>query len=236
MLRLGVFTVLFTVAYAGLHWNVTNDSTNKTCIVLDADSVMVTVKLTAKNGTVHTYNTAINSTVNVAGNCVATYGNQTAQELEVQFLPAPNETFPLESRPWKLKLIFGSVEKNYAFKLLNYSLHIVNSSIIYDLTKAGPDVDLLAHDNDAFKCSTTKLGLSNDSMIEMKNVRAIAFAQLDKPEFSKQQIYEQCPLDSRTSDIVPIVVGACLAGLVVIVLVAYLIGRARAKRQGYASV
>jgi lysosomal-associated membrane protein 1/2 len=45
-----------------------------------------------------------------------------------------------------------------------------------------------------------------------------------------------CDKDVRTSDIVPIVVGACLAGLVIIVLVAYLIGRARAKRQGYASV
>ena len=33
-----------------------------------------------------------------------------------------------------------------------------------------------------------------------------------------------------------IIVGACLAGLVIVVLVAYLIGRARAKRQGYASV
>lgn len=48
--------------------------------------------------------------------------------------------------------------------------------------------------------------------------------------------FEQCMLDSRTSDIVPIVVGACLAGLVAVVLVAYLVGRARAKRQGYASV
>ncbi|VDO20095.1 unnamed protein product [Haemonchus placei] len=72
-------------------------------------------------------------------------------------------------------------------------------------------------------------------MITMKNVRVIAFAALDTPEFPKDQV-EQCLLDSRTSDIVPIIVGACLAGLVVIVLVAYLIGRARAKRQGYASV
>ncbi|KAK6027959.1 hypothetical protein OSTOST_06004 [Ostertagia ostertagi] len=73
-------------------------------------------------------------------------------------------------------------------------------------------------------------------MIVMKNVRVIAFAALDNPELPKEQAFEQCLLDSRTSDIVPIVVGACLAGLVVIVLVAYLIGRARAKRQGYASV
>jgi len=44
-----------------------------------------------------------------------------------------------------------------------------------------------------------------------------------------------CPEDSRISNIVPIAVGAALAGLVVIVLVAYLIGRRRTKR-GYESV
>lgn len=48
--------------------------------------------------------------------------------------------------------------------------------------------------------------------------------------------YEQCRLDFQTSDIIPIIVGACLAGLVIVILIAYFIGRARAKRQGYASV
>ena len=47
---------------------------------------------------------------------------------------------------------------------------------------------------------------------------------------------EHCDADNMTSDIIPIVVGACLAALVVIVLIAYLIGRARAKRTGYQSV
>lgn len=49
-------------------------------------------------------------------------------------------------------------------------------------------------------------------------------------------VFEQCKLDVRTSDLVPIIVGVCLAGLVIVVLIAYIIGRARAKRQGYASV
>lgn len=241
MLCLGIFSALFVITFAGHHWNVTNDSTNKTCIIFEADSVTITVKFTKKNGTVDSYNTTINSIVSVSGNCVSTYGNQTAQELQVQFLPAGRETPSTQGQPWRFMLTFGSVEKNYAFKLLNYSLQAtsalgMNSSFTYVFTKANPDVDFLAHDTDAFKCSSTELRLSNDSMIEIKNVRAIAFAQLDKPEFSKQQVYEQCARDSRTSDIVPIVVGACLAGLVIIVLVAYLIGRARAKRQGYASV
>ena len=41
--------------------------------------------------------------------------------------------------------------------------------------------------------------------------------------------------DQKDSNLVPIIVGACLAVLVVIVLVAYLIGRRRS-RTGYQSV
>uniref|UniRef100_A0A1I8BDY5 MHC class II antigen n=1 Tax=Meloidogyne hapla TaxID=6305 RepID=A0A1I8BDY5_MELHA len=53
---------------------------------------------------------------------------------------------------------------------------------------------------------------------------------------SLNSAYQYCAADARTSDLVPIIVGACLGGLVIIVLVAYLIGRVRAKRQGYNSV
>lgn len=45
----------------------------------------------------------------------------------------------------------------------------------------------------------------------------------------------ECPADTETNSIVPIAVGAALAGLVVIVLIAYLIGR-RKRRSGYESV
>lgn len=45
----------------------------------------------------------------------------------------------------------------------------------------------------------------------------------------------QCPADDAT-DVVPIAVGAALAGLVVIVLIAYLIGRKRSRARGYQSV
>lgn len=48
-------------------------------------------------------------------------------------------------------------------------------------------------------------------------------------------IYE-CSADEKSNSIVPIVVGASLAGLVVIVLIAYLIGRRRSRRTGYESV
>ena len=40
-----------------------------------------------------------------------------------------------------------------------------------------------------------------------------------------------CTKDQKTSKIVPIAVGAALAGLVVVVLIAYLIGRFRSRKQ-----
>lgn len=45
---------------------------------------------------------------------------------------------------------------------------------------------------------------------------------------------ERCSEDS-ISNLVPIIVGACLGGLIIIVLIAYLIGRKRSRR-GYESV
>ena len=46
----------------------------------------------------------------------------------------------------------------------------------------------------------------------------------------------ECPADTNTNSLVPIAVGAALAGLVVIVLIAYLIGRKRSRQSGYEQV
>ena len=42
---------------------------------------------------------------------------------------------------------------------------------------------------------------------------------------------QRCSQDIKGSKIVPIAVGAALAGLVIIVLIAYIIGRLRSRRQ-----
>ncbi|VDM30174.1 unnamed protein product [Toxocara canis] len=97
------------------------------------------------------------------------------------------------------------------------------------------ETEVGAEGKNAFKCSDSALGFV-DATVNLKNLRVIAFANLNSTDFPTEQQFEQCSLDARTSDIVPIIVGACLAGLVIAVLIAYLIGRARAKRQGYASV
>lgn len=106
------------------------------------------------------------------------------------------------------------------------------------------DEQWAASDVNGFSCSSSssdliEQGKANDKLkgtVHFDQLKVLAFAQLQTGDFPKDQVFEQCILDTKTSDLVPIIVGACLAGLVIIVLVAYLVGRARARRQGYASV
>jgi lysosomal-associated membrane protein 1/2 len=68
--------------------------------------------------------------------------------------------------------------------------------------------------------------------IYTKNLQLEAFQTKSTATFSDQ--YERCKEDT-ISNLVPIIVGACLGGLIIIVLIAYLIGRKRSRR-GYESV
>uniref|UniRef100_A0A914ICC0 Lysosome-associated membrane glycoprotein 1 n=1 Tax=Globodera rostochiensis TaxID=31243 RepID=A0A914ICC0_GLORO len=153
---------------------------------------------------------------------------------------------------WYLTLQFnstGSMEQG-SYSLSNYTLDVVffemqNASSHYNgshtYTKAPsfkPEWNAAVQQGqpNAFTCSQNGLHFVEKSSVTFQNLKVIAFANETKLEFKEGQITEPCLLDVRTSDLIPIIVGACLAGLVVIVLVAYLVGRARAKRQGYTSV
>ncbi|CAF0739665.1 unnamed protein product [Adineta steineri] len=71
--------------------------------------------------------------------------------------------------------------------------------------------------------------------IELENLRIQSFAD-DSKEFNDYAVEKVCPADvDKNSNLIPIIVGACLAVLVVVVLIAYLIGRRRS-RNGYQSV
>jgi len=71
--------------------------------------------------------------------------------------------------------------------------------------------------------------------IDLENLRIQPFAD-DSKEFNDFGVEKVCSADiEKNSNLIPIIVGACLAVLVVIVLVAYLIGRRRS-RNGYQSV
>lgn len=81
----------------------------------------------------------------------------------------------------------------------------------------------------SFSCSKTgTIAVTDHFKISFTNLRVQAFITGD--DFSQA---DHCAADQETTDLIPIIIGAALAALVIIVLVAYLIGRARANTPAY---
>ena len=176
------------------------------------------------------------------------------EKLQLDFVPDMQpEVSPLETQEkWSILLEFEKegTGTDEHYKLADYSLTVhyypsmnssyTNDTIPYVYPKEHdftPEWAANAATHNGFVCSQNDLPLNlTSASIQFSKLKVVAFVDQDHPEFSPNQAFEQCQKDLRTSDLVPIIVGAFLAGMVIIVLVAYLIGRARAKRQGYASV
>jgi lysosomal-associated membrane protein 1/2 len=92
--------------------------------------------------------------------------------------------------------------------------------------------------NRSYRCnSTRKFTLKQDPsdagkklVMKLSDFRAQAF-HFKNEKTGAFDRSSRCSLDQKTSKIVPIAVGAALAGLVVVVLIAYLIGRFRSRKQ-----
>jgi len=94
------------------------------------------------------------------------------------------------------------------------------------------DSKLSSNIDKSYKCDAAdKLKLNEQVTMTWKDVQVQAFMTANG--FSAA---EECATDDKTDDIVPIVVGCALAGLVIIVLIAYMVGRRRSRQKGYQSV
>ncbi|KAI6222964.1 hypothetical protein M3Y99_01474800 [Aphelenchoides fujianensis] len=209
------------------------------CIIMDGN-MTGSVNYPAKDNTTKSFSFTVTEVLNAGGSCFYVYKmNTTAQPLKFSFKVDDKDVNPV----WDMQILFVSDHDGKGFKVENITLYAnfppaLNASVedeTYTLVNKGDDWEV-AGDTNGYTCSASKFTLDHDSTLEFDNVRVLAFAHLPNATFPAGQIFEQCTADARTSELVPIIVGACLAGLVIIVLTAYLIGRARAKRQGYASV
>lgn len=79
----------------------------------------------------------------------------------------------------------------------------------------------------------TTIKMSDSVTLSMQDLRVEAFRNKTGDSFSDAK---ECSGDEKINDIVPIAVGCALAVLVIIVLIAYLVGRQRSRQQGYQSV
>ncbi|KAM3728391.1 LAMP family protein [Dirofilaria immitis] len=207
------------------HYYVTSKSKD-TCIILDSNIT----------GILH-YTKSDNSTdqfrFNISGH--ADGSCEQTQYINIRF----NSSMGLLNS----SLIIYFKQRNDSFQISNFTLAVyfeqklnaTEARHMY-LMDEHAELDGSTNINEAYKCSELILSFGNGTAVNLHNIRLTAYAHLNTTEFPGNQEYDICQLDVRTSDLVPIVVGICLAALVIIVLIAYLVGRARAKRQGYASV
>ncbi|KAL3101898.1 hypothetical protein niasHS_003307 [Heterodera schachtii] len=245
LFRLAFFLVLCSLCANAMKFAVKGDD-NKYCILLDSPQITGAIRYEEKNGSFNTTTFSLsNSSASVDKN--ASSCDASIQRISLEFAPLIEGIATEMSKKWNITLEFTKKDgKNYA--LSDYSLGVVffpaqkasQKSHVYEKNGTAEwgaqlESEQSKHPN-GFTCSENKLALSDASTINFEFLKLVAFDDNEKDEFRDGQIFENCPLDARTSDLVPIVVGALLAGLVVIVLIAYLIGRARAKRQGYTSV
>ena len=94
-----------------------------------------------------------------------------------------------------LDLVFGKNESTgAAFQLIDYSLTTTETaSMPGSKTKTFKMADAATNDvsarkgTDAYRCSSTVLGLEQESKVDMKNMHALAFAMNDDSKFSKEQ-------------------------------------------------
>jgi len=175
--------------------------------------------------------------VGVTGDCNG-YNSSEAQWIALSWQDANSTDF-------SLGLNFSSTAT--AYKVDNITLdYLLSNASFPDVVN--PDVPVRAHLlqsvdfltaqlKDSLQCTVDKDVQLNDANVhgvsfKIENIQLQAYMNTTDNTFGTA---ENC-VPPHNSDIVPIAVGCALALLVIIVLVAYLIGRRRSRQQGYQSV
>jgi len=209
---------------------------NKTCVIIQLAVQLNLTYNTIDDKPANTlFSVPVNDTKAVDGSC-----EKESQSITVQWGKSNN-----------MKLTFKVNDTASQFMLSELDLSINATEMGVNDAKADQIIHLY-HINDDF---TTPLAMSyhcnkyqvlaftnstdsKDSKIIVANA-TISHVQLEA--FNKNQKGDQFSTARDceaidTPDIVPIAVGCALAGLVVVVLIAYLIGRRRAQARGYLSM
>ncbi|GBM99035.1 hypothetical protein AVEN_141129-1 [Araneus ventricosus] len=85
----------------------------------------------------------------------------------------------------------------------------------------------------SYQCKTTDAVLMGNATMEIYYIHIQAYGTAEENGFNTA---EECEADDKVSDIIPIAVACALAALIIIVLIAYLVGRRRSRQKGYTSV
>jgi len=198
--------------------NVSISDGNITCIAMQAELVFLINKTEVVN---------VPGSAQYKGNCNV---NATTQSLTLSFgKSSVGFTFSLDKNQ---DVTISKIDVTYAEKDEEGVLSVndpVTISVAGNFLKSGSG-------GDYYMCNNNKTLIDNQNGITLSatNLKYKAFNKDSDVSFDKSAT--ECPEDEDTSSVVPIAVGAALAGLVVLVLIAYLIGRRRSRATGYESV
>jgi lysosomal-associated membrane protein 1/2 len=179
-----------------------------------------------------------NVTVDVPGTAVANGSCGSPQVINLYWTPHEAE------KEWKLSFQFAKTEKDVHVEKISVD-YVISPALFPNSSKEGEvseekngtffSVDPKA----SYLCNTQQIIQIGDNVtLNLFDLHIQGYmnktinTDASLPSFDTAS---QCPADLETNNIVPIAVGAALAALVVIVLIAYLISRNRSKR-GYESV
>ncbi|XP_050456379.1 lysosome-associated membrane glycoprotein 1-like [Cataglyphis hispanica] len=213
-------------------WQIRQD--NKLCIMIQ---MAAQFNVSYNNATISFHKAMdIPTNSNATGNC----SEQTEQTLTLSWGSKNNSTLTAQNN-FTLHFV-----KNEPDKL--YSLHHFEISLAVEKTptdKSNKTVTVMTMApqfstglNNSYRClKEQSLNLifkgENKTVGELK-ISKLQFQAFRNDNTTTFGLAKDCSFD--TPDIVPITVGCALAGLVVVVLIAYLVGRRRSQSRGYLSM
>lgn len=211
-------------------WQVTEKGSNITCILLEAEFTMVFVYLNATSKqNISDHKLYVPDNAVASGKC-----NKDLSNIVLKFY-----------NDWELTLTFNRTDKKYSVSEVKLMYQIVNGTLFPDAMEENSTTDedqksiFSVNKENRYQCDNKEI-IYNKAMktpaglkeISVKHLQVQAFRNSTSTDFSGP--VSNCSADN-VSQLVPIIVGATLAGLIVVVLIAYLIGRRRSRR-GYESV
>ncbi|XP_076453996.1 lysosome-associated membrane glycoprotein 1-like [Babylonia areolata] len=218
------------------------------CISLKGEIFFTNVTYTKRDGsnvTIDQINIpAMNeSTQNVSFNGSCSVNGSAVQQLVIFFNTNWTVTLTFGSADKESSMLSATPPKEFSLQAVEFRYHLrpdifpnaTNQNHVVVASQTNITGFMKGSGGGSYKCNAQQTEtLNNGIKFETANLQYKAFNNDNSTSFNDN--VTECSADDTSNSIVPIAVGAALAGLVAVVLIAYLIGRRRSRRQGYESV
>jgi len=140
------------------------------------------------------------------------------------------QTLVLNESAYNFTMVFEKEKDKFSVKEIafRYTLPAGGGEVYTNSTKI-----FAVKTGNSYLCKTKYDVHLGNVTLEFLEMHVQAFLTKDETKFGTA---EECDADDKVSDVVPIAVGVALAALIIVVLIAYLVGRRRSRQSGYQSV